>query len=241
MATVLLVDDEPAILQLLAACCEEAGHEPLTASDGREAFRLFFRYRPDLVVADVRMPEMDGFELLSRIREVSEVPVLILSALGTEEEKVRGLRLGADDYIVKPVGLKELVARMEAALRRAQLPSVGEGSTYRDGLLTINQERREVRLGSQKIDLTPTEFRLLSYLTQHAGRVVSVRELLQHVWGSLHHSEDVVKWHIAAVRRKVEANPTEPRLIITVRGSGYRYDPPYVAAANGGYARARSV
>ncbi|GBD11337.1 Transcriptional regulatory protein KdpE [bacterium HR23] len=226
MATILLVDDEEAVLEMLEACCQEAGYQTLTAPNGKEALRLFFQHHPDLVVADIRMPVMDGFDLISRIREVSEVPIIVLSALGREEEKVHGLRLGADDYIVKPVGMKELLARIEAALRRAQLPPLSRKGVYTDGVLTIHMERQEVYVRGQKVNLTPKELRLLIYLTQNAGRVVSVQELLAKVWGSTYYAEESVKWHIASLRRKIEQNPHEPRLIVTVWGSGYRYDKP---------------
>lgn len=226
MATILLVDDEGAVLEMLEACCQEVGYQTLTASNGKEALRLFFQHHPDLVVADIRMPVMDGFELISRIREVSEVPIIVLSALGREEEKVQGLRLGADDYIVKPVGMKELVARIEAALRRAQLPPISHQGVYTDGVLTIHLERQEVYVRGQKVNLTPKELRLLVYLTQNAGKVVPVQELLAKVWGSTYYAEESVKWHIASLRRKIEDNPHEPRLIVTVWGSGYRYDRP---------------
>lgn len=226
MATVLLVDDEEAVLEMLETWCREAGYETLTATDGKEALRLFFQHHPDLVVVDLRMPVMDGFALITRIREVSEVPIIVLSALGREEDKVQGLRLGADDYVVKPVGMKELLARIEAALRRAQLPPVSQKGVYTDGVLTIDKERQEVYVRGARVNLTPKELRLLIYLTQNAGRVISVQELLTKVWGSTYYAEESVKWHIASLRRKIEETPHEPRLIVTVWGSGYRYDRP---------------
>ena len=226
MVTVLLVDDEPAVLETLAAYCQGADFQVLTASDGREALRAFFQHRPDIVVSDIRMPIMNGFELVSRIREVSDVPVIALSVLGQEEDKVQGLRLGADDYLVKPLGMQEFVARVQSALRRAKPRDDEEESVYSDGLLTIRLDRQEVFLKDKKLGLTPKEFRLLVYLSHRAGKVVSVTELLTGVWGSPHYSEDSVKWHIASLRRKIEENPHEPKNIITVWGTGYRYDKP---------------
>lgn len=237
MATLLLVDDELTVLEMLAACCQDAGHQVLSAGDGREALRTFFQHHPDLVIADVRMPVMNGLELISRIREVSEVPIIVLSALGEEKDKIQGLRLGADDYLVKPVGMDELVARVGAALRRAQLPPVGGiKEVYSDAILTIHLDRQEVYLKDKKVNLTLKELRLLAYLTQRAGRVVSVPELLRGVWGSLHYSEESVKWHIASLRRKIEEDPHRPKLIITIWGSGYRYDKPSPLSMSGGLA-----
>ena len=224
MATVLLVDDEPAVLEMLVACCQESDYQTITAADGREALRLFFQHQPDLVITDVRMPNMDGIELTRRIREISEVPIIVLSALGDEDDKVRGLREGADDYVVKPVGTRELVARVEAALRRAHLPPMESKGVYSDGILTVHLDRQEVYVRGKKVDLTPKEMRLLVYLTQRPGRVISVPELLNGVWGSVHYSEESVKWHIASLRKKIEEDTKDPELIVTVWGSGYRYD-----------------
>mgnify|MGYP001582196297 CR=1 FL=1 len=226
MATLLVVDDESAVLELVATCCEEAGHTVLTAQDGKEALRLFYESHPDLLVVDIRMPVMDGFELVSRVREVSEAPIIVLSALAHEQDKVHALRLGADDYMVKPIGMRELVARVEAALRRAKLTNPGERGVYADGVVTIHTDRQEAYVRDTKADLTPKELRLLVYLTQKAGKVVSVQELLQGVWGSPYYSEESVKWHIASLRRKIEQDPHDPKLIVTVWGSGYRYDKP---------------
>ncbi len=226
MTTILLVDDELAVLRLLEDCCQEAGYQTITATDGQEALRQFFQHHPEMAIVDLRMPGMNGFELISRLREVSQAPIIVLSALGQEEDKVRALRQGADDYVVKPVGMGELLARMEAALRRAQLPASEAKSIYIDGVLTIDLERREVFVREQRVDMTPTEVRLLVYLTQHAGKVISVPDLLTEVWGSPHYSEESVKWHIASLRRKIEENPHEPKLIVNVWGSGYRYDKP---------------
>ncbi len=226
MKSILLVDDEPAVLDMLKACCEEEGYKTIAASDGKEAVRAFFQSPTDLVITDIRMPGMSGVELISRIREMSNVPIIVLSALGRESEKVEGLRAGADDYMVKPMGMAEMIARIEAVMRRSQHTNNRERAVYADGILTIHMERQEAYLRDQKLDLTPKELKLLVYLTQRADRVVPVQELLQGVWGSPHYSEESVKWHIASLRRKVEEIPHEPKLIVTVRGTGYRYDKP---------------
>ncbi len=226
MATILLVDDEPAVIKTLSAYCLEAGHEALTATNGMEGLRAFFQYRPQVIVSDIRMPELSGFEMLARIREVADVPVIALSVLGQEADKVQALKLGADDYLVKPVGLKEFTARIEAVLRRARPHTKQDLSIYADGYLTIRHDRQEAFLDNQRLALSPKEFRILSYLTHRSGKPVAVPELLTAVWGSPHYSEDTVKWHIASLRKKVEEDPHQPRHIVTVWGSGYKYDRP---------------
>jgi DNA-binding response OmpR family regulator len=226
MTTILLVDDEPLVLRVLSAGCEEAGYETLTATNGAEALRVFFERRPDLVISDIRMPVMNGMELVRRIREVSNVPIIVLSAVGEEEDKVRALQFGADDFVVKPVGIREVIARVESVLRRAQQAAPQDSTVYNDGTVTIHHARQEAYVRGALMSLTPKELKLLAYLTRRADRVVSVAEILQHVWGSQHYSEESVKWHIASLRRKIEADPHEPKLISTVWGSGYRYNKP---------------
>ena len=228
MVTVLLADDEPAVLEALVGYCQDAAVEVITASDGKEALRAFFQKRPDIVVSDIRMPGLNGFELVSRIREVSDIPIIALSVLGQEEDKVQGLRLGADDYLVKPLGMQEFIARLQSALRRAKPRDEEEKTVYSDDYLTIRLDRQEVFWKGKKLELTPKEFRLLAYLAHREGKVVPVSELLSGVWGSPHYSEDSVKWHIASLRRKIEEKPHEPKHILTVWGTGYRYDRPTV-------------
>jgi DNA-binding response OmpR family regulator len=226
MTTVLLVDDEPEVLEMLQVYCEEASYTTLTASDGREALKVFYAQHPDIVITDIRMPTLDGFELCKRIREISEVPIIVLSALGSEDDKVKGLQLGADDYLEKPVGTRELIARVEAALRRARTSPIESKGVYADGVLTIHLDSQETFVNGRKVDLTPKEMRLLVFLTQRPGKVVSVQDLLVGVWGSSHYSEESVKWHVASLRKKIEKDPKDPKLVVTVWGSGYRYDKP---------------
>ncbi|MBI2859228.1 MAG: response regulator transcription factor [Chloroflexi bacterium] len=223
---ILVVDDEPAVVELLKDLLEEAGYQVVSASDGAEGFRQFFNHRPDLAIVDVMMPGTDGFELCQRIREVSQIPVIILSARGQETYKVRGLNLGADDYLVKPVGGKELLARVAAATRRAKLPASETSSAYSDGLVSLDHGQHEAYVRGQKVSLTPTEYRLLSYLVQHRGQVVTQQQLWDSVWGWDAGSLDSVKWHVSYLRKKIEENPENPQLVITVRGVGYRYQPP---------------
>ena len=183
MTTVLLVDDEPEVLGMLQVYCEEAAYQTLLASDGREALKLFYQHHPDIVITDIRMPILVGFDLCRRIREISEIPIIVLSALGTEDEKVKGLQLGADDYLVKPVGTRELIARVEATLRRAQIAPTESKGTYADGVLTLHLDSQETFVEGKKVDLTPKKMRLLVSLTQRPEKVISVQDLLVGVWG----------------------------------------------------------
>ncbi|MBI2853397.1 MAG: response regulator transcription factor [Chloroflexi bacterium] len=223
---VLVVDDEHAVNDLLKDWLEEEGYQVVSAFDGKEGFKQFFNHRPDLTIIDVLMPGMDGFELCQRIREVSQIPIIVLSAKGQETDKVRGLHLGADDYLVKPIGGKELLARVSAALRRAKLPPSETPSSYSDGVVSLDFKQHEAFVRGDRVSLTPTEYRLLAYMVQHRGQVVTQQQLWDSVWGWDAGSLDSVKWHISYLRRKVEENPEDPRLIITVRGVGYRYSPP---------------
>ncbi len=224
---ILVVDDEAAVVELLKDWLEEAGYQVVTGSDGGEGFRQFFNHRPDVAIIDVLMPGTDGFELCQRIREVSQIPVIFLSARGQESYKVRGLNLGADDYLVKPIGSKELLARVAAATRRAKLPAAAEAATaYSDGAVSLDHGQHEAYVRGEKVSLTPTEYRLLSYLVQHRGQVVTQQQLWDSVWGWDAGSLDSVKWHISYLRKKIEENPENPKLILTVRGVGYRYQSP---------------
>ena len=225
---ILVIDDEDDIRSLLAARLTRADYDVVVAANGLEGLRLFYSDRPDLVVLDIAMPEMDGWQVLERLREVSNVPVLMLTALADERDKVKGLRAGADDYVTKPFSGEELLARVEAALRRAAIaPEETAGNVYRDAEIAIDFPRHEVVIRGTPVDLTPTEFRLLSALTRNAGQVLSQDQLLDHVWGEEYaESLDVVRLYIGYLRRKIEREPGDPKLIETVRGFGYRYHRP---------------
>lgn len=225
VSTILIVDDDPGIVDLVATAAAEAGYGVLTALDGRGALRTFFEHRPDLTMVDIRMPEVSGLEVIRRIRDVSDAPVLAFSASADESDIVRCLQAGADDYLVKPIRLHELFARVEAALRRARLATKPTRGVYLDSALAVHLDRHEVYLNGRLLDLTPKELKLLAYLVQRPGRVVSVRELLSAVWGSTHYSTESVKWHIASLRKKIETAPHSPTRIVTVWGSGYRFEP----------------
>lgn len=232
-ASVLVVDDEESIREILTAWLEDHGYETYSSSNGLEALRQLYKHRPDLVVADILMPEMDGYEFCKLVREVSEAPIMLLTALGKEQDKVKGLNMGADDYVVKPIGMDEFLARCGALLRRRFRDAVKEeeDNGYHDDVLTIDLDRHEVWVRGENVEFTPTEFRLLCFLTERAGKTCGLREILSKVWDSPHYPFEVVKWHVARLRSKVEADPRNPSLVVTVRGVGYRYDPPKNSSA----------
>jgi len=225
-ATVLVVEDEPDIGALLGDLLESRGYRALVADDGRAALRLFHERRPDLVVLDLGLPGMDGWETLHRIRDLSDAPVLILTARAAEEDKVRALHGGADDYMVKPFGYEELFARLAVLLRRSR-PVARDESRYEDADLVIDPVSREVTYQGRRVELTPLEYRLLTTLARHPRKVLSREQLLELVWDDPYAvSRDVVRIYIGYLRRKLGADvPIE-----TVRGFGYCYRPRHRAA-----------
>ena len=229
---VLVVDDEQELVFLLQEWLEEDGHEVFVATEGGAALRLLFQQRPDLAITDLRMPEMDGFQLISRIREMSDVHVLVLTALGGDEEMIRGLDLGADEYLVKPVSKRVFLARVRSILRRAT-PSEEVPDGYSDAHLMLNFLTHEVQVRGQSLRLRPTEFRLLTHLVQNSERVISHQELLDQVWGDQAGSLDSLKWYISSLRDKVEGDTGKPLLIVTVPRVGYRYFPPHSQPEDG--------
>ena len=232
--TILVVEDEPDIRTLLREILEREGFTVVEECDGREGLRALFECRPDLIILDVTMPGLDGWETLQRVRELSAVPVLMLTASVSEMEKVRGLRAGADDYLTKPFGRQELLARIEAVLRRASRQRADEGriAAYADDFIEIDFAQRRVAVDGQAVDLTPTEFRLLTALVRHPRQVLSRDQLLELVWGnSRGHSGDQVKLYVSYLRRKLsDAGGIDP--VETVRGFGYRYQPRVTANAS---------
>ena len=226
MASVLVVDDEADIRSLVRELLERAGHDVLEAGDGNEGLRAFFASRPDLVVLDVSMPGLDGWGTLERIRELSDVPVVMLTAQAQELAKVRGLRGGADDYITKPFGRQELLARVEANLRR-QRSDADVPETYGDGFVTIDFAQRAVEVAGAPLSLTPLEFRMLAAFVRNSNQVLSHEQLLELAWGDARNAErDQVKLYVGYLRRKLGAPAGEESPIETVRGFGYRYRPP---------------
>ena len=223
---ILVVDDEPDILELVQTRLEMAGYETIAAESGEEALKSFFVTRPDLALLDLEMPGMDGFELCERIRQMSDVPIIFLTAFGSEVHRIKGLQVGADDYIVKPFSKDELVARVEANLRRASMPSVQrDEQIYADPVLTIDHRAHLVTVRGTEISLSPLEYRLLTALLRHPGQVLSHIQLLDLAWGpnSDETSTDSVRLYISYIRGKIEEDPKRPQLIETVREFGYRY------------------
>ena len=220
---ILIADDDADVRRLIVTLLDRAGFRAIEAADGREALRLLYAQRPAAVVLDVTMPGLDGWQVLERIREVSDVPVLMLTAQGEELHRVRGLRAGADDYVAKPFGRQELLARIEALLRRAGgRAEVAEA--YRDELLEVDFGQRRVLAGSEEVSLTPLEFRLLSAFLRHPGQLLSRDQLLELAWGDPSaRSGDEVKLYVGYLRRKLDAAAGAGSAIETVRGFGYRY------------------
>ena len=225
---VLVVDDDDDIRVLVATLLERIGAVVRQAPDGREGLREFHAWRPDLVILDINMPGMNGWNVLERIRDMSDVPVLMLTARGDELERVRGLHAGADDYVVKPFGKQELVARVQALLRRASRGGGEEqGETYADAYLAIDWAQARVTVGEREVGLTPLEFRLLSTFVRHPRQVLSREQLLDLVWGDAYGvGGDQVKLYVGYLRRKLEPDEPDSVPIETVRGFGYRYKTP---------------
>jgi len=222
---ILVVDDDLDIRTLVRELLERQGYDVTDAPNGREGLRAFYATSPDVVVLDVSMPEMDGFQTLERIRDLSDVPVIMLTARAAELEKVRGLKAGADDYVTKPFGRQELLARIEAMLRRPR-PRPEGPTTYADELVTVDFAQRRVDVNGQDVALTPLEFKLLAAFVRHPNQVLAHEQLLEQVWGdSLSASRDQVKLYVGYLRRKLEAAGADPSVIDTVRGFGYRYRP----------------
>jgi DNA-binding response OmpR family regulator len=224
-ARVLVVDDDADIRGLVRELLERAGYEVVEGANGREGLRALYSASPDLVLLDVSMPELDGWQTLERIRDVSDVPVVMLTARAGELEKVRGLKAGADDYVTKPFGRQELLARVEAHLRRAGDRDEKPGK-YADGLISIDFAQREVTVSGRPVTLTPLEFKLLSTFVRHPNQVLSHEQLLELVWGdSLTGSRARTKLYVGYLRQKLADAGAEASPIETVRGFGYRYRP----------------
>lgn len=224
--TILVVDDEMQIVRVLRGYLEQAGYRVLAAYNGEEALSLARHERPDLVILDLQLPKMDGLEFTRRIRaERPEIAILMLTARVEEMDRILGLELGADDYVTKPFSPREVVARVRAVLRRGQLQPAPP--VLRVGALVLDRERREVTVRGVPVELTPTEFDLLATLMAAPGRVFSRAALLEAVQGVAFEAyERTIDAHIKNLRRKLEADPTAPQYIITVRGAGYRLEDP---------------
>lgn len=226
MAKILIVDDDRTLLRFISEYLEGEGFQVVTADRGTKALKRFYDERPDLVVLDLMMPGMDGWEVCARLRELSDTPVILLSAKSSETDKLRGFRLGVDDYVTKPFSLAELTARIQAVLARVAADDPQEGVTLRVGPLTVDTRRREAALDDEPISLTPTEFRLLSALARRAGAAISQEDLLTEVWGDYRQKGgSALRRYVWFLRQKIEKDPNQPKLLVTVRGYGYRLEP----------------
>lgn len=224
---VIVVDDEPQITRVLRAGLASRGFEVRTASGAEEALETFAEWPADLVVSDLSMPAMNGIELCRRLRERSNVPIIILSVRGEEQTKVDALEAGADDYVTKPFGLEELVARIRAALRRAAMaPPPPEATSLEAGDFAVDLETRVVTVAGRTVRLTPKEFDLLVHLVRNAGKVLTHAALLAAVWGRGHEEQvEYLRVFLGNLRKKIEADPSNPRYITTEPWVGYRFDP----------------
>lgn len=222
---VLVVDDELALREFVRRNLEIRGFQVVTAANGLEALALFNSHPVDLAILDLMMPHMSGLETIQRIRQESLIPIIVLSALGEESDKVKALNLGADDYLTKPFGVGELLARVSAVMRRTQWAKPEQSADVERlvrGELVADLARHEITLNGRALELTPTEFDLLVYLMENSGKVLPHRAILQHVWGPEYGQEaEYLRVYIGRLRQKIEADPSNPRYLLTERGIGY--------------------
>ncbi|HEY7653281.1 MAG TPA: response regulator [Methylomirabilota bacterium] len=219
---VVLIEDEPQIRRFLRATLGSQGYRLFEATSGEDGLVEAASRQPDIVIVDLGLPDMDGLQVIRRLREWSRVPIIVLSARGQERDKVAALDAGADDYVSKPFAVGELLARLRVALRHAAAGESGE-PTFTVGGLRVDQLKRQVQVDGKEVHLTPIEYRLLTFLVRHAGRVLSQRQLLKEVWGPAHTEQaHYLRVYMAQLRRKLEADPARPRYLLTEPGVGYR-------------------
>lgn len=223
-AKILVVDDEPSIVKSIQYSLEKEGYQVATAADGHAAVEVARREKPNLVILDVMLPNQDGYEVCRQIRAEMPIPIIMLTAKGEEIDRVIGLEVGADDYLIKPFSLRELVARIKALLRRSKPTDVeNKSKVYQHGDLMINLSEHRVMVGDREVELSPKEFKILAMLMGAPGRVFSREELLEQVWGlDFYGDTKTVDVHIRWLREKIEEDPSNPKFIQTVRGFGYR-------------------
>jgi len=225
---ILVVDDEPQLTRVLRTGLKSHGYDVRTAADGLSGLETFNDWRPHLVITDLAMPNMNGLELCRKVRAVSPVPIIVLSAKGEEKTKVEALDIGADDFVTKPFGIDELLARIRAALRRAMTPVVNEAepTVLQEGDFRVDLESRSVTVTGREIRLTPKEFDLLTYLMKHAGKVLTHRRLLAALWGGNYvEQNEYLRVFVGNLRKKIETDATSPRYILTEPWIGYRFNP----------------
>jgi DNA-binding response OmpR family regulator len=219
---ILFIDDDPTLLDLLSQFLQETGFQVFTAANGALGLKMAYNERPDLVLLDVMMPGMDGWEICARLREMTQVPIVMVTAKSSEADKLRGFRLGVDDYVTKPFSFAELAARIQAVLGRANLPGKEDGYATH-GNIKLDMKKYQAFVEERVVELTPTEFRLLEALVRRQGQVAGEKELIQEVWGDYRQEDaSLVRRYILMLRKKIEKDPSNPSLLITVRGFGYR-------------------
>ncbi len=222
-ARILVVDDEPAILRTVRTNLSHREFQVETVESGRQALEAYSRFHPDLILLDLGLPDMDGTSVIREIRDRANTPIVVLSARGSERDKVAALDLGADDYLTKPFGMEELLARVRVALRHIARPPSGASAIFRTGELEVDLERRTVQIGGREIHLSPTEYELLKLFVTNPDKVLTDRMLLQQVWGPEYGSEaHYLHVYMARLRKKLEADPQNARYLITEPGVGYR-------------------
>jgi DNA-binding response OmpR family regulator len=223
---VLLIDDDVDFLKLTSLIFKESGAQAITARDGLEGMGKLFTQRPDLIILDVMMPGIDGFQVCERIRQYSNTPLIMLTALHQDDQMLKGLESGADDFLSKPINREILLARAKAVIRRGeQSNGYQDAFNYDDGLLQVDIEKHRVTVKDKQIKLTPLEFRLLAYLASNAGRVLPFKQILDNVWGSAYKgNDDYVHVYVSHLRSKIEKDPKKPRYIVTIHGVGYIFE-----------------
>lgn len=225
---ILVVDDDPQLLEIMQLNLEAASYRLLSAKNGEEGMRLFYAHQPDLLILDVAMPKLSGFEVCERVREISTVPILMLTAHNREADIIKGLDLGADDYLAKPFKVGELLARIRAALRRGETESTQEQTPpgYQDAYLQIDLQAHRVTIKDKLVKLSPTEYKLLSYLVKNCGQLLEFKQILENVWGFEYVDDiDYLRVYIWHLRRKLEPNPKEPVYLLNELNMGYRFEP----------------
>lgn len=229
---ILIVDDNDGLCEVVSLIFEETGAHIYTAQNGRDGLKRFFEHRPHLVILDIMLPDIDGWEVCRQIRLLADTPVLMLTTLDEDNAVIRGLDLGADDFLSKPFNMDVLVARSCALLRRASsTPKPAQSLAYNDEYLTVDLQKRRVLVRGESVKLTATEFQLLAYLVQNAGRVLTYEQILDHVWGPEYRgSPDYVHVYVSHLRRKLEEDPRQPRYLQTEHGVGYRFEKALVRA-----------
>jgi two-component system KDP operon response regulator KdpE len=220
---ILLIDDDATVLELFSGHLEAAGYQTLTANDGPQGLKIFAEVQPDLVVLDLMMPGMDGWQVCEKLRATAAVPIILLSAKGDELDKLRGFRLGVDDYVTKPFSFAELTARVGAVLTRSR-PNIA-AHLVTSGDIVVNLDEKHVSVAGRLIELTPTEYRLLENLARHPHKTIPIETLLLDVWGPEYAGEvEHVKHYIWTLRKKLESDPGDPKHLLTDRGFGYRFE-----------------